>query len=63
MLGLIGTGLMGVPLAETIIAEGKKLNLFNRTQSKLKDLENKGAKVYKDIPEFFKNSDGVLLML
>jgi 3-hydroxyisobutyrate dehydrogenase len=62
-LGLIGTGLMGTPLAKKIIDAGNKLNVYNRTISKTSEIESYGAKVYKDPSMLIKDSDEIILML
>jgi len=62
-VGLIGTGLMGYPLAKKISGAGFTLNVFNRTTSKATDLKEFGANVYVDLNKLFKDSDVVILML
>ena len=62
-IGLIGTGLMGAPLAKKIVEAEYPLNIFNRTLSKTIDLENREAKVYTEISKLIKDSDTIILML
>ena len=62
-IGLIGTGLMGMPLAEKLINSNYTLNIFNRSLAKTAKLENMGAKVFKDVYSLVKFSDVIILML
>lgn len=62
-IGLIGTGLMGMPLAEKLISSNFTLNIFNRSLAKTAKLENMGAKVFKDVYSLVKFSDVIILML
>jgi 3-hydroxyisobutyrate dehydrogenase len=62
-LGLIGLGLMGAQLAKKIVEANYPLNIFNRTLSKVDDLENVGVKVYTEISKLVKDSDTIILML
>lgn len=62
-IGLIGTGLMGKPLAERIIKAEHAINIYNRTLSKTIEIEKLGAQVFKDPYSLVKESDVILLML
>lgn len=62
-IGLIGTGLMGRPLAEKIIRSNYSLNVFNRSLAKTTKLEKMGAKVFNDVYSLVKLSDVILVML
>ena len=62
-LGLIGTGLMGKPMAQKIIESKYDLNIYNRTASKAETLIEMGANAFIDINEFFHESDVIILML
>ncbi len=62
-IGLIGTGLMGKPIAQKLLDANYKLGVFNRTVSKAKELEKSGALVYANINELLKDSDVILVML
>ena len=62
-IGLIGTGLMGKPIAQKILELNDDLRIFNRTNSKTKMLENTGANVYKDVGGLINDSDVILIML
>ena len=62
-LGLVGTGLMGKPMAISLLAKGFKLTVFNRTKSKLEGLEEKGAVIANSSRELIKLTDVVVIML
>jgi 3-hydroxyisobutyrate dehydrogenase len=62
-IGLIGTGLMGVPLATRFIDAGYPLVVYNRTQSKLEPLAQKGAKICNTPEETIARADCIFLML
>lgn len=62
-LGLIGTGLMGKPIAQKIIEANYNLNVFNRTFSKTESLIKLGAKSFTNLKEFINNTDTLILML
>ncbi len=62
-LGLIGTGLMGNPIAKKLIDANFSLEVFNRTKSKTEDLKNLGIKVHSDISALVVNTDAIILML
>jgi 3-hydroxyisobutyrate dehydrogenase len=62
-IGLIGTGLMGVPLATRFIDAGYPLVVYNRTQSKLEPLAQKGAKICTTPEETITLAACIFLML
>ncbi len=62
-LGLIGTGLMGKPIAQKLIEAKYELNVYNRTKSKTDELAKLGAKAYSNVLDFAKNTDTIILML
>ncbi|MBK8945128.1 MAG: NAD(P)-dependent oxidoreductase [Ignavibacteriae bacterium] len=62
-LGLIGTGLMGKPIAQKLLEAKYELNVFNRTKSKTDSLIQLGAKTFSDIREFMTDTDVIILML
>ena len=45
MVGMIGLGLMGKPMAQNLLKAGYPLHVWNRTAAKAKELEAAGAKV------------------
>ena len=60
---LIGTGLMGYPMAQNILKGGYILSVFNRTKEKADGLSKNGAVVAESIKEAIKNSDVIITML
>ncbi|MCB0749384.1 MAG: NAD(P)-binding domain-containing protein, partial [Ignavibacteriae bacterium] len=62
-LGLIGTGLMGKPMAEKLIEAKYDLKIYNRTAGKTENLINIGAKGFTDVNELANNSDVIIIML
>ncbi|MCB9248185.1 MAG: NAD(P)-dependent oxidoreductase [Ignavibacteriales bacterium] len=62
-LGLIGTGLMGKPMAEKLIEAEYDLKIYNRTAGKAESLINIGAKAFTDVNELANNSDVIIMML
>ncbi len=62
-LTLIGTGLMGFPMSERLLAAGFELTVYNRTREKALPLEKQGARVAASLPEAFQAADTILLML
>lgn len=62
-IGFIGVGLMGNPMAKNILKAGFTLTVYNRTQSKTKELKSLGAKVAKTPQELAKQSDVIITMI
>jgi 3-hydroxyisobutyrate dehydrogenase len=62
-ISLIGTGLMGYPMAEKILENKLDLTAYNRTQEKALLLAHLGAKITKDSKEAIYNSNVIILML
>ena len=62
-IALIGTGLMGYPMAEKILENNYDLTVYNRTAEKSLPLEKLGAKVLTDVYTAINNSDLIILML
>ena len=62
-VGFIGTGLMGLPMAERLLAAGFSVIAYNRTQAKLEPLSNTGAMIAQSPVEVLQQADCVLLML
>ncbi|MER3475573.1 MAG: hydroxyacid dehydrogenase [Leptolyngbya sp. ERB_1_2] len=60
-IGFIGTGLMGLPMAQRLIAAGHSVTAYNRTAAKLEPLT--GAKIAVSASEAIAASDCVILML
>ncbi|HEX7183278.1 MAG TPA: NAD(P)-dependent oxidoreductase [Thermoanaerobaculia bacterium] len=62
-LSLIGTGLMGRPMAERLLAAGHRVTVFNRTREKALPLEEQGARVAGSAREALMASEATFLML
>jgi 3-hydroxyisobutyrate dehydrogenase len=61
--GLIGTGLMGLPLAERLLAVEYPLIIYNRTPDKAVVLVDVGATLAMDPTEVLQKSDCIILMV
>ncbi|PCJ30803.1 MAG: hydroxyacid dehydrogenase [Gammaproteobacteria bacterium] len=62
-ISLIGVGLMGQALAEHLLAQGKKLTLFNRNIEKTRLLQQQGASVATSAQSALEQNELCLLML
>lgn len=62
-VGFLGTGLMGKPLAQRLLAAKIPVIAYNRTASKLEELKAAGAQVIEDPESAIANSDCLILML
>jgi 3-hydroxyisobutyrate dehydrogenase len=62
-IGLIGTGLMGLPMAQRLMAAGVPLVVYNRTPEKLEPLRAAGATIAPSIPKLLQTCQAVILML
>ena len=62
-VALLGTGLMGAPMARRILASGYPLHVWNRTRSKAETLADDGAKVCGTAAEAVGDADIVITML
>ena len=62
-VSFIGTGLMGTPMAERLIAAGHRVTVFNRTREKALPLQEKGAVVAASASEAIAASPVSILML
>jgi 3-hydroxyisobutyrate dehydrogenase-like beta-hydroxyacid dehydrogenase len=61
--GLLGTGLMGVPMGEALMRAGYELRVYNRTRERAQPLLDEGA-LWCDSPAgVVANCDAVVLML
>ena len=63
IIGFIGTGLMGLPMAKNILKSGFKLKAFNRSIEKAVPLKEFGSEISKTIGDVVKDSDFVITML
>lgn len=62
-VALIGTGLMGCPMAERLLETGHDLLIYNRTRDKTRQLEDQGAIVTATPHEAIADAELTLLML
>lgn len=62
-IGFIGTGLMGLPMAQRVLAVGFSLTAYNRTPDKLEALKSLGAAIAPDPTTVLENSACIVLML
>lgn len=62
-IGFIGLGSLGTPLAQNILESGHELYVYNRTRSKTKPLEDKGAIVCDTIEQLSKECPVVFTMV
>ena len=63
MKAFLGTGLLGHGFVRAMMSKGEKVQVWNRTASKAKDLEQYGAKAFEDIAKAVSNADVVHLAL
>lgn len=61
-IGLIGTGLMGTPMAERL-AQQVALVAYNRTAAKLAPLQQAGAEIAASVPVLLQQCQTIILML
>jgi 3-hydroxyisobutyrate dehydrogenase len=62
-IGFIGTGLMGLPMAQRLIAAHHTLTVYNRTSTKLEPLKAVGAEVASSPDRAIAAAECVVLML
>ncbi len=62
-VAFLGTGLMGLPMAQRLLAANIELIAYNRTPEKLEPLKAAGAKVAAHPEEAIRAADCVILML
>lgn len=60
---LIGTGLMGRPMARLLLAAGVPLTVFNRSPGPLEDLGRLGARVANSAPDAVQDAQVIITML
>jgi 3-hydroxyisobutyrate dehydrogenase len=63
MKAFLGIGLLGEGFVRAMIRKGEQVQVWNRTASKAKDLEQYGAKAFENIADAVKNADVVHLAL
>ncbi len=62
-VGVIGTGLMGLPMAQRVLAANLPLIAYNRTPEKLAPLQVSGAEIAADPVQLIRAADCIVLML
>ncbi len=62
-IGFIGTGLIGLPMAQRLLANQVALTVYNRTASKLEPLQQAGAVVANNVSELLQQVEVVITML
>lgn len=62
-IALIGVGIMGRGIAKNLQKTGSKINLYTRSPSKIKELENEKTKICNSIGEAVKDCSVVILCL
>ncbi len=62
-VGFIGTGLMGLPMAQRLVEDGIELIAYNRTPEKLEPLQKAGVKIAQQPIQAIAESDCIILML
>lgn len=62
-IGFLGTGLMGLPMAERLLAAGHSVTAYNRTSEKLAPLQAAGAAIAPSPAAAIAASECVILML
>ena len=62
-IGFIGLGNLGAPIAENLLEHHTNMMVYNRTRSKTKPLEEKGATVCESIKELASACDVVFTMV
>ena len=63
MKAFLGIGLLGAGFVRAMIKKGDQVQVWNRTFSKAKDLEQYGAKAFVDIAEAVKGADVIHIAL
>jgi 3-hydroxyisobutyrate dehydrogenase len=63
MIAYLGTGLLGANFVKAMLQQGQQVQVWNRTTSKAKELEQFGAKAFEDITEAVKGAQRIHLTL
>jgi 3-hydroxyisobutyrate dehydrogenase len=63
MKAFLGTGLLGAGFVKAMLKKGEQVQVWNRTYSKAKELEQFGAKAFENIADAVRNADIVHLAL
>lgn len=62
-IGFAGLGLMGLPMAQNLLAAGADVTVFNRTRAKAAPLEAAGAAVADDLADLGRRVRGGILVI
>jgi 3-hydroxyisobutyrate dehydrogenase len=62
-VAVLGTGIMGAPMARNLAAAGLSVRAWNRSRDKAQALEADGVAVYDEAAEAVRDADVVLTML
>jgi 3-hydroxyisobutyrate dehydrogenase-like beta-hydroxyacid dehydrogenase len=62
-LGFIGLGIMGSAMANNLLKSGFRLNIYNRSKEKVKDLTSDNYEFFDNPKSLAQNSDIIFLML
>ena len=62
-VAFIGTGLMGRPMAERLLAAGYQVSVFNRSMEKAESLRSAGAEIATSAAEAIQSANCLILML
>ncbi|HEY0554083.1 MAG TPA: NAD(P)-binding domain-containing protein, partial [Thermoanaerobaculia bacterium] len=62
-VGFVGTGLMGHPMAERVLAGGHELIAYNRTREKAEPLARKGARIAGSAREAIEAGECTIFMV
>src|SRR4029078_3438916 len=63
MKAFLGTGLLGHGFVRAMIIKGEQVQVWNRTATKARDLEQYGAKTFEDITKAVSNTDVIHIAL
>ncbi len=63
MKAFLGTGLLGAGFVRAMLQKGEQVQVWNRTFSKAKELEQYGAKAFEKIDDAVRNADVIHLAL
>lgn len=63
MIAYLGTGLLGANFVKAMLKKGQQVNVWNRTHTKAKALEEFGAKAFENITEAVKGAERLHLTL
>jgi len=63
MKAFLGMGLLGSNFVKAMLKKGEQVQVWNRTASKAKDLEQFGAKAFDDVAEAVKGADRIHVTL